>query len=59
MPLTDPVHFFNARGVSVLLAEDQAAQIAELKAENERLKGLLNKALVRLREESRISEIRK
>lgn len=31
--LVNPIHFFNSRGISILLAESQEAQIAQLSKE--------------------------
>lgn len=41
--LVDPVHFFNTRGKSILTQDHQEARIAELEAENERLRRIVAK----------------
>lgn len=55
----DPVHFFNARGVSTLTQDYQVERIAELEAENAHLKRNLKAAAVRLLEISRAAEAEK
>lgn len=45
----DPVHFFNARGHSILTMEYQAERIQKLEAENAELKRRLSAAIKRLR----------
>ncbi|MER9176337.1 hypothetical protein NKH72_22415 [Mesorhizobium sp. M0955] len=46
----DPIHFFNALGVSVLTAEHQGAEIKRLNAENTELRRRLKSAVERLRQ---------
>lgn len=45
----DPIHFFNARGVSVLTMEHQGAEIDRLKAQNMKLTRQLKATTQRLR----------
>jgi hypothetical protein len=52
MSLKDPVHFFNARGLSVLTQENQETRIKELEAEIKRLNELLTTAMGRLERNS-------
>lgn len=49
--LYDPVHFFNSRGLSILLAEDQSKRIAELEQEVADLHRKLQKAATVIREQ--------
>lgn len=48
--LVDPVHFFNARGKSVLTQDHLEARVEELETENAKLKRRLKAAVTRLRE---------
>jgi hypothetical protein len=49
MKPVDPIHFFNARGQSILSADHLESENAKLRADNERLKGQVKILAMRLR----------
>lgn len=57
--LVDPVHFFNARGMSVLTEDHLHARIRELEAQKAELERKLASAMRRLQEQGGVGEIAK
>ena len=57
--LVDPIHFFNARGKSVLTQEGLEERVEELTMENQRLKRMLKLAAQRLRQAGQVKEAAK